>query len=106
MPEGAASSPKPLAQRIPSSANPALVYLASLKLSGRAVMAGSLDIVSRKLGAKDQSGHSQVIRDFRHGYATGVMILNRTSSGAEGKSSCDPTVTYSMTTPAEKAGSL
>ena len=41
------------AGRPPSGSNPALVYLASLKPSGRVVMAGSLDIVARKLGAKD-----------------------------------------------------
>ncbi len=42
-----------LSGRPPSGSNPALVYLASLKPSGRVVMAGSLDIVARRLGAKD-----------------------------------------------------
>jgi hypothetical protein len=41
------------AGRPPSGSNPAFVYLASLKPSGRVVMAGSLDIVARKLGAKN-----------------------------------------------------
>ena len=49
-------APTPYGKATPVAAgrpNPALVYLASLKPSGRVVMAGSLDIVARKLGAKN-----------------------------------------------------